>query len=394
MIDEAPLPPPIDFKAKTVVLSNILLEKVRDISFCVGKNSDLPILSNLKLSISDGQLTLIASDLVNTAKARIEVITEGQATVCVSFDLLSKHLATLESELISLVIDNFQQRLTVYTSQAEYKLPLESSDNWPKVAPSTHYYQFDVELGKLASKFHDVIPFVSQESARLNLNGINIRFGKSKLIISATDVNAFCIANINVENLPEPPEGNLSITLSSKIAKAFSAFVKNNSSELVTIQLNKTTLSFSELPNGVSIITQLIDGVFPDLEKLIPINNVNQLTVDRNKLLSALNRALPFVDDDLKHVRIKLANPEIVNLRAEDSSNMKHAWEKLSAEYQGNEIEFGMSITYLRNGLNIWKSEKLIIESSVPNKPIVLRNLEAAENDVVVIATALLRSNH
>lgn len=186
----------------------------------------------------------------------------------------------------------------------------------------------------------------------------------------------------------------MTITLSSKIARAFSSFTKGDSLEFVTIRLSNTTLSFSELPNGISIVTQLVNATFPDLQKLIPADSPNQLVIDRSKLLAALNRSLPFVDNDLKNIRVKLASPEKINLRAEDSSNTKHAWENLNAEYQGNEIEFGISITYLRNGTSIWKSEKMVLLSSVPNKPIVLKSPEADENDVVVISTTVLRSTH
>jgi DNA polymerase III subunit beta len=396
MTDQIPLVPLTEFKAKALVSSNILLEKVRNLAFCVGKNTDLPILSNLRLELADGQFYLISSDLVNTAKARIEAHVEGQADACVSFDLLFKHLASLDSEQIFLTIDNLQRKLKVYTSQAEYELPLESSDSWPKIPEFKRQYKYQVGLNKLASGFSEMLPFVSQEIARQHLNGINIRFIQSKLVVSATDANAFCVKNIHIGNYPQPTEESLSITLSSKIAKAFSSFVKSSDTESVSIHFNNTNLSFSELPNGISIVTQLIDGIFPDLEKWIPSNNNNRLIIDRIKLSSALSRAMPFADNDLKYVRIKLADSETVNLRAEDSSNTKHAWENIPASYQGTEIEFGVSISYLQNGLNFWKSEKVIIESSQPDKPIVLRDAEDGENNnnVVVISTARLGSNY
>ncbi len=382
----------IDFIARAVVLSDIVLEKVKDLAFCVGKNTDLPILSNLNLTIANGQLTLIASDLINTANARIEAVTDGSASVCVSFDLLLRHLTTLESEQIAINVDNSLQKITVFTSQAEYELPVESSENWPKLQVFEHSYTFDVKLGELASKFNEVMPFVSHEVFRPSLNGINLRFRGNHIAVSAFDGNAFCIRNIHSDSAPTPLDDDLTITLSSKIARAFSSFTKGDSLELVTIRLNDATLSFSELPNGISIVTQLVDATFPDLQKLIPTDNSNQLVIDRTKLLAALNRSLPFVDNDLKNIRVKLTSPEKINLRAEDSSNSKHAWENLTAEYQGNEIEFGVSITYLKNGTNIWKSEKMILLSSVPNKPIVLKSPEADENDVVVISTTVLRS--
>ncbi|MCF2500137.1 DNA polymerase III subunit beta [Dyadobacter chenhuakuii] len=386
--------PSKEFKAKAIVSSNILLEKVRDLAFCVGKNIDLPILSNLKVELSEGQIALTSSDLINTAKARIEGIVEGQADVCVSFDLLSKHLASLENEEISLSIDSLQQRLTVYTEQAEYELPLESSENWPKISELKPSYECNISLRKLASRFNEMLPFVSHEFSRQNLNGINLRFGTSKLVISATDANAFCIKHIHIKDLPSPIEENLSITVSSKIARAFTSFANIDDTESIIIRLNDTNLSFSELPNGMSIVTQLIDGVFPDLEKLIPSNNTHRLIIDRNKLLSALIRALPFTDDDLKYVRIKLASSEYINLRAEDSSNTKHAWENIPASYKGDEFEFGISISYLKNGLNFWKSEAVAIELSQSDKPIVLRDPEGEENNVVVISTARLGSNY
>lgn len=394
MDDIAILIPSKEFKAKAVVSSNILLDKVRDLAFCVGKNIDLPILSTLKVEFSEGQIILTSSDLINTAKARIEAIVEGQTDVCVSFDLLSKHLASLENEDISLSIDSLQQSLTVYTKQAEYQLPLESSENWPKIPELKPSYECNISLRKLASRFNEMLPFVSHEFSRQNLNGINLRFGVSKLVISATDANAFCIRHVHINDLPSPLEENLSITVSSKIARAFTSFAKIDDTESIIIQLNDTNLSFSELPNGISIVTQLIDGAFPDLEKLIPSNNTNRLIIDRNKLLSALSRALPFTDDDLKYVRIKLASSEFINLRAEDSSNTRHAWENIPASYKGDEFEFGISILYLKNGLNFWKSEAVAIELSQSDKPIVLRDPEGEENNVVVISTARLGSNY
>jgi DNA polymerase-3 subunit beta len=158
----------------------------------------------------------------------------------------------------------------------------------------------------------------------------------------------------------------------------------------VVMEYNQTNAMI--LFDDISLICRLIDGKYPNYEAVIPTKNPFKLSINRKNLLNALRRVAIFGSKSTHQVRFKISGKELV-LTAEDIDYSSEAKERLSCNYEGDDIEIGFNSKFMQEILNTLESENIDLELSAPNRAGIIipdTNDAAAEDIIMLIMPVML----
>jgi len=141
------------------------------------------------------------------------------------------------------------------------------------------------------------------------------------------------------------------------------------SEEEVTIEYNNSNAKFSF--NNTEMVCRLIDGKYPNYEAVIPKENPNVLKIERNQFLNSVRRVSIFSNKTTHQIRLKIAGAEL-NISAEDVDYSNKAEERLTCDYQGDDMQIGFNSRFLTEMLNNLNSDEVSLEMSMPNRAGIL----------------------
>jgi DNA polymerase-3 subunit beta len=141
------------------------------------------------------------------------------------------------------------------------------------------------------------------------------------------------------------------------------------SEESVTIEYNESNAKFSF--GHMIMICRLIDGKYPNYEAVIPKENPNRLTIDRNLFLNSIRRVSIFSNKTTHQIRLRIAGAEL-NISAEDLDYSNKAEERLTCDYQGDDIQIGFNSRFLLEMLGNLTSDEVSLALSLPNRAGIL----------------------
>ena len=133
----------------------------------------------------------------------------------------------------------------------------------------------------------------------------------------------------------------------------------------VSIEYNETNAFF--VFDDIELICRLIDGKYPNYEAVIPKENPNVLTIDRLEFYNSIRRVAIFASKSTHQIRLKIAGSEL-HISSEDLDFSNEAFERLSCNYTGEDIEIGFNSRYLLEMINNLSSEQINLEMSAPNR--------------------------
>ena len=164
------------------------------------------------------------------------------------------------------------------------------------------------------------------------------------------------------------------------------------SEEDVTIEYNESNAKFSF--ENTEMVCRLIDGKYPNYEAVIPKENPNKLTIDRNQFLNSVRRVSIFSNKTTHQIRLKIAGAEL-NVSAEDIDYSNKADERLTCAYQGDDIQIGFNSRFLTEMLNNLTSDEVSLEMSLPNRAGILTpvdGLDEGEQVTMLVMPVMLNN--
>ncbi len=321
-----------------------LLGPLQAVCGIVEKRHTLPILSNVLIEKNGDQLTLLATDIEIQIKTHaIGAQGADQAAVTVAARKLQDILRSLpESAEVSLSLED--KRMQIRASKSRFNLQTLSADDYPRMA-SGDGEQTHLQLTQ--KQFKRLIGFVqyamAQQDIRYYLNGLLLVVSGNELRAIATDGHRLAYAS---EVLPE----NLSHTeviLPRKTVMELSRLLGDNDDVLnIKLSPNQATFSFGD----IELVSKLIDGKFPDYERVIPQNHHKVVTLARTTLLQSLLRAAILTNEKFRGVRVVLATDSLKIISS--NADQEEAQEELEVAYEGDALDIGFNVTYLLDVLN------------------------------------------
>jgi len=330
-----------------------LLKSLQTITGIVERRHTLPILSNVLIERKDKKIMCIATDLeiqITTTTEDNSNIKESLGSVTVGAKKLQDILRALPDK-IKITLETEENKLLVKGGKSRFNLQTLPAEDFPKLPENTEVQdKITVTEGEL-KKFLLLVQYaMAQQDIRYYLNGLLLVKEENNLKAVATDGHRLGFALLPLKIKQEKKEIILPRKAVIELTKQL-----NENEDPVTIELLKNQIRFTF--SNVVLVSKLVDGKFPDYNRVIPSGYEKHIEVNRILFLQALQRAAILSNEKFRGVRLILTKG---NLRIVCSNNeQEEAQEELEVNYTGEALDIGFNISYLLDVLNNLTSETI-----------------------------------
>lgn len=324
---------------KLTLERSALLTGLSHVQSVVERRNTIPILSNVLMGGDNGRLTLVATDLDIEVSESVEagVDAPGQVTAPAHtlYDIVRK---LPDGAQVQLTI-NSDDRLDVDAGSAHFTLPLLPFGDFPKMTADGFSNEFTLPASDL-SRLIDKTKFaISTEETRYYLNGIYLHARDGLLRAVATDGHRLALAE---QSLPNGADDMPGVIIPRKTVAELRRLIDGTDSD-VAVAVSESKIRFT---TGTVVLTsKLIDGTFPDYERVIPRTNTKELVLDNKVFASAVDRVATISAEKSRSVKLSLADSNLA--LSVNNPESGQAREDLPVNYDDDAMEIGFNAKYL-----------------------------------------------
>jgi DNA polymerase-3 subunit beta len=341
-----------------------VISALQSVAGIVERRHTLPILANVMIRKTGSQIQLTTSDL--EIQIRTSAVLDGDAgnfTTTVGARKLIDILRTMPSDqMVSL--ESSQNKLILKGGKSRFTLQSLPAEDFPLVQEAANFGPvFSVPQKTLKALLSQVSFAMAVHDIRYYLNGILFVAEGKQLSLVATDGHrlAFSSATLDVE-VPRQE-----VILPRKTVLEMQRLLSDKEGAIeMQFAGNQAKFSFE----GMEFVTKLVEGKFPDYNRVIPKNHKNIITLGRTTLLASLQRTAILTSEKFKGVCL---NIEPGTLRvASNNAEQEEAVDELDIDYAGDAIEIGFNVTYLIDALTNMEQDMVKIELADSNSSALL----------------------
>jgi DNA polymerase-3 subunit beta len=327
-----------------------LLRPLSAVSGIVERRHTLPILANVLLEQKNERLHVTATDLEMQITAVAEVPgKDGQATT-VGARKLQDLLRALPDDA-QLNVDASGSKMTVKAGRSRFNLQTLAASDYPRISVGPDQLQSITLPQRDFRSLLKLAEFaMAQQDIRYYLNGMLVVVDNGTLQVVATDGHRLSWASLAIEG--EHPHAE--VILPRKTVLELSKLLEDSDAPItIDILANQARFRFG----NVELVSKVVDGKFPDYNRVIPTGHGKRIEIDRLTLLSALQRAAILSNEKFRGVRLVLGDNQLKILCT--NSEQEEAEEELPVGYAGEGLDIGFNINYLLDVLSTVTSEKV-----------------------------------
>ncbi len=341
-----------------------LLSALQAVAGIVERRHTLPVLANVLMRKTGPEIEFTTSDLEIQVRTRAEL--GGDATdfaTTVGARKLIDILRTLPSDQV-VSLSAQQNKLTLQGGKSRFTLQTLPADDFPLVNEAAGFGpSFEVPQKTLKRLIGQVHFAMAVHDIRYYLNGILFVAEGTTLTLVATDGHRLALAQATLET--EMPKQE--VILPRKTVLELQRLLKEDESPIqLQFAGNQAKFVFS----GLEFVTKLVEGKFPDYNRVIPKNHKNSVTLGRGTLLASLQRAAILTSEKFKGVRVNI-EPGVLRI-ASSNAEQEEAKEELEIDYGGDAIEIGFNVTYLMDALANMGDEMIRLDLQDTNSSVLI----------------------
>jgi DNA polymerase-3 subunit beta len=372
---------------KFIVSSSALLKQLAAINGVITTNPVVPILENFLFEIEEGQLTVTASDLQTSMITSLEVEAKESGSIAVPAKILLETLKNLPEQPVTFSIDKETYSVEINSDNGRYKLAGENATDFPKVPSVNDAYNVDISSDILGKAISNTIFATSNDELRPAMTGVYLSLSDTNITFVATDGHRL----IRYRRVDVVSDMENAMIIPRKALNLLKATLPTENTA-VSVDYNVSNAYFKF--NQIQMICRLIDERFPDYENVIPVDNPNQVVIDRLELLSSLKRIAIYANKTTHQVRLKITGSELL-ISAEDLDFSNEASERLACEHDGEDIEIGFNARFLLEMLGNIASKEVRIQLSAPNRAgLILPNESEEDEDILMLVMPVMLNNY
>jgi DNA polymerase-3 subunit beta len=369
---------------KFIVSSSALLKQLQQINGVIGSNNVLPILEDFLFEIEKNTLSVVATDLETVMKIQLDIEAKDSGRVCIPAKILMDSLKNLPNQPLTFDIDkNFGIEIT--SDNGKYKVMGENPDNFPKEPPADDTSSFSMTSHALLTAINKSIFAVSNDDLRPAMTGVFFELEKNGITFVATDAHRLVRYKLKDVKCPKTD----SFIVPKKPLNLLKASLPDNDDE-ITISYNNNHLFVKH--GTVQLSCRLLDARFPDYKVVIPAENPYRMTIGRQDFQSALRRVSIFSNKSTNLVTLNISGSEL-QLMGQDVDFSFEGNERMSCQYDGEDITISFNARFLIEMLSGTDSEEVRLELSTPTKAGLLKPVEQDENEDLLMLAMPLMSN-
>lgn len=344
----------------------VLLKPLQQVVNVVERRSTMPILANLLMQVSRGQLALTATDLevqmVATTTAAGAV--DGATTVPARkfFEIVR---ALPDGATVSLTLSG--DRLNVSAGRSRYTLACLAADDYPASDELEVVERVRLKERDLKAVMDQTSFAMAQQDVRFYLNGLLLDVDGTVLRAVATDGHRLAVAETAVESGAQVRK---QLILPRKGVLELSRLLETGESD-IELEIGRTHLRVRR--DGLAFSSKLIDGRFPDYEAVIPLGADKEVRVNRDELRSSLQRAVILSNEKYRGVRLEFS-PGVMRVVAHNPEQ-EEAVEELEAQTQIDALSVGFNASYVLDALGALSGDEVLLLLRDAGSSVLLREL-------------------
>ncbi|MGH7596782.1 MAG: DNA polymerase III subunit beta [bacterium] len=384
---------------KFVVKKNDLFQCLQRIIGVVPVKTTIPVLTNILFELEGQQLRLTGTDLEVSIITYLDVHGEQGGTAAFPAKRLFDIIRELPDLPITLESDK-NNRLALATDKGTYKLAGESSDEYPHIASEPFVSQINYPTERFLRMIDKTVFAVSTDELRTTLMGVLMELRPHELRLVATDGHRLAKITDTTYTAPaatddkpnalfvKPESGVMQAIMPTKALQLLTRNVEQ--SERLEVAISENHLTFRL--GATTIYSKLINGQFPNYERVIPMDNELTMTVDRDLLAASVRRAVIFANQISHQIRWSL-EPGKVTISAEDVQVGGEARETLATQYEGKAMDIGYNAQYVLELLRHVDSEEVFIKLKDPGSAAIVEPAQQKEGEAYMMLLMPIRLN-
>jgi len=369
---------------KFIVSSSTLLKQLQNISGVLNTNNSIPILDHFLFEIDKNEIKVTASDLETTMTTKIAVESKESGMIALPAKLLLDTLKSLPDQPLTFTIDPESLGIEVSSDFGKYRLSGQEGSEFPKTPEVESPSKLKVGGELLYQAIEKTIFASGNDELRPVMSGVYFQLSEDGLVFVATDAHKLVKYGRTDAKAKKP----VNFIMPKKPLQLLKNILSSMDDE-VEIAFNETNASYSF--ENTRLVCRLIDGKYPNYDAVIPKENPNKLTIDRLSLLGSIRRVSIFSSKTTHQVKLKITGSEL-QLSAEDVDFNNEANERLTCQFDGEDMEIGFNSRFLMEMLNNIDSETVHIEMSASNRAGILSPADGVEKheDILMLVMPVM----
>lgn len=371
---------------KFIISSSEFLKSMQSVIGIVINNPALPIIENVLLEVSPNNLNIKATDLETTIIIRTEIESDSTQSIAINAKLLIDTLKSFPEQPLTFKTNNQNNTIEIISEQGNYCVAYINGEEFPNTPNIEKSEKSSVPAKILELAINNTLFATSNDELRPVMCGILCEINNDNILFVSTDAHKLVKYQYTIDS-----PSSTSFILPKKPLQVIKNIV-NKTNELVTIKYNKSNVIFAF--NNMDLYCRLIDGNYPNYHAVIPKNSPNTLNIDRLSLLNSLKRVSIFSNQSTNQIKFEIKGNELL-ISAEDIDFSNKAKERLTCQYEGNDMEIGFNGKFIIDILNTLQHERIDIFLSSPSKAAVIKpeidNTELNENILMLVMPVMLQ---
>lgn len=336
------------------VLRDQLLRPLQIVSGIVERRHTLPILANLLIRKKGKKISFISTDIEIQITTHSEIANnDHQLDITVAARKLVDILRAMPDGQVKLSLTN--KKINIESGKSSFSLQTLDAEEFPILSETSDFF---TQINLSQKSFKQLLTMVhfamAHQDIRYYLNGMLLVIEGNTIEAVATDGHRLAYSVVNSQPAITPNNQRQEVIIPRKTIIELQRLLED-SDEPIEIYFSSTQAKFKF--NQIELLSKLVEGKFPDYQRVIPKEYKNTFTLERDLLQSALQRAAILTSDKFKGVRC-IVNKNIFKVNS-TNSDQEEAKEEIEISYQGDAIDMGFNVTYLLDVLSNIKDEKI-----------------------------------
>jgi len=363
------------------------LDFVKSLSFIqniVESKSTIPVLTNVLLEAKQGRLHLSGTDMDMTISDKIKIKNiEEEGTTCVPAHILYNVIKELSDDKpVNLSYDKNNKKLYVTSFKSKFTFSCLSKDDFPVLTTENYKISFLLKSSILKEMIDKTYFAISNEETRYYLNGIFLHTIKlnNKFFLRSIATDGHRLAQC--ETIAPAAANNIfSTIIPKKLIFELRKLIDEVEDEIkIDLSERKIKFSFGE----TVLISKLIDGKFPDYEKVIPKDTKNSFSIDRKIFLESINRIATISSEKSKAIKLNL-NRNKLTISANNLEEGGSGIEEIEINYNGPTLDIGFNAGYLKEIIHQFNGKEVTILFSDSTAPTIIKDIAKTETLYVLM---------
>ncbi len=360
---------------KFVVSSMELLGHVQAISRVISTKNTLPILDNFLFALEDGLLEITASDLESTLITQIQLEnTEGNGSIAVPARILNDTLKEFPDIPLTFEINTDSMMIVIQSENGKFSIMGQNGAEFPQmpVIKDDQKQTLEIDQEVILTGINKSLFATADDELRPVMNGIFLELSPDDITFVASDAHKL----VRYKRTDASAESASSFILPKKPASLLKNILPREENRVV-LEFDDRNASFTL--TSYKLVCRLVEGNYPSYNSVIPTDNPYKMSIDRLAFYNTLKRVSVFSNQASNLVKLSLTGNQL-NISAQDLDFSISANERLSCQYEGEDMEIGFKSTFLIEILANLSSGDVILEMSDPTRAGILLPAET-ENE-------------